>query len=106
MVAAMIMGAAIRPRPRVVKAPKAFRDGPIRTRPGISCHKFQIPGLRLRHAPRDDRWSDRRIPRRRNDPVAVAVLFDIAEPGERIVEALYLQLLGNQHVVDPTAGLS
>src|ERR1700733_9014793 len=49
--------------------------------------------------------SDRRIPRRRHHPVAVAVLFEIGEPGERIVEALQLQLLGGHHVVDPAARL-
>src|ERR1700751_3034338 len=54
------------------------------------------------------RWrtaSDHRIPRRRNDPVAVAILHHIAKPGERIVEALPLQLLGDDHVIDAPAGL-
>src|SRR5664279_2574088 len=48
---------------------------------------------------------DRRIPRHRDDPVAVAVLRDIGETGERVVETLQLQLLGDHHVVDPAAGL-
>jgi hypothetical protein len=48
MVAAIIMGAAIRPRPPDVKFYQSFRGAREAGEPGISCHKLQIPGLILR----------------------------------------------------------
>src|SRR5260370_35080964 len=88
MVAALIMGAAIRPRPVFVKVPKAFSS-----EPGTGSCKANASNN-----------SDRRIPRRGYHTVAAAVLFDVGEPRERIVEALQLQLLGGHHVLDPAAG--
>src|ERR1700680_1936567 len=107
MVAASIMGAAIRPQPILVKMQTVIPGGSVSTRPGISRFRVRC-GARHRAAlgadplasPRND-YSDRRIPRRRHHAVAAAVLFDMAKPGERIVEALNLQLLGHHHVVDP-----
>src|SRR5471032_1401917 len=114
------MGAAIRPRPVFVKVPQVIpgwsqRVGALRrpmTGSGPDPESRDSPmcnctsEVRVCGAPRNDTFvSDRRIPRCGNDPVTVAVLFDIAEPGERIVEALHLQLLCNHHVVDPAAGL-
>src|SRR5260370_8140122 len=89
MVAALIMGAAIRPRPVGVEVRKGFASE---------------LGSDLRKANASTN-SDGRIPRRRYHPVAAAVLFDVGEPRERIVEGLQLQLLGGHHVVDPAAGL-
>src|SRR5216684_8965242 len=125
MVATLIMGGAIRPRPVFVKMVEAgsselnrrhsgaptelgfsrvrqyccpSRQQPTWMRePGISrfrvrrgaCHRAgQRPDPLA--SPRNDE-SNRRIPRRRNHPVTAAVLFDIAEARERIVEALHLQ---------------
>jgi hypothetical protein len=51
MVAAIIMGAAIRPRPPDVKFYQSFRGAREAGEPGISCHKLQIPGLVLRTIP-------------------------------------------------------
>src|ERR1700756_5801960 len=45
-----------------------------------------------------------RIPRRRNAAVARAVLLDMGEPREGIMEALHQELVGDQHVVDLAAG--
>jgi hypothetical protein len=49
MVAAIIMGAAIRPRPPDVKFYQSFRGAREAGEPGISC--IQIPGLVLRTIP-------------------------------------------------------
>src|ERR1700758_4764441 len=88
MVAALIMGAAIRPRVIFVK----LCDG----------HSGCAPC----GAPRNDvPVSDHRIPRRGHHAVAGAVLLDMAEARERIMEALHRELLGHHHVVDPAAGL-
>jgi hypothetical protein len=51
MVEAIVMGAAIRPRPPDVKFYQSFRGAREVGEPGISCHKLQIPGLVLRTIP-------------------------------------------------------
>src|SRR5207253_10243704 len=47
--------------------------------------------------------SDRGAPDRRDDPIAVAVLFHMGEAREGIVEALDAHLVRHQHVVDAAA---
>src|SRR6266571_2198264 len=49
--------------------------------------------------------SKHRIPRRRNDAIAGTILLQMTEAGERIVEALDRQFLGDDHVVDLAPGL-
>jgi hypothetical protein len=51
MVAAKVMGAAIRPRPPDVKVFPSFRGVREASEPGILCHKLEIPGSMLRIAP-------------------------------------------------------
>src|ERR1700759_568684 len=76
---------------------------PIRARPVFVKQFAVIPGSRGAEVERR-RALDHGIPRRRNQPVAGAVLFDMAEPRERIMKALHRELLGNHHVVNPAPG--
>src|SRR6185295_10359863 len=100
MVAAKVIGAAIGPRRLFVKVYRSFLGGPnSRTR------NLEIPGRVLRTSPECHPGSDHRIPRRRDYPITAAVLFDVAEPRERVVEALHLELVRHQHVVGLAAGL-
>src|SRR5438477_9064488 len=87
MVAALIMGAAIRPRGSTVK-PK-YKGRP---QPGGPCPDSRKP-------------SDHRAPRRRHQPIAIPSLLDIPVSREWIVEALDTHFVGDQHVVDLAAGL-
>src|SRR5678816_2419584 len=49
--------------------------------------------------------SDRRIPERGDQPVAVSVLLDVADRGEGEVEANHRCLLRRRHVVELVPGL-
>src|SRR5436305_9067280 len=71
MVAVLIMGAAIRPRPSPVK--------------GFGRYASTIK-------------LDRRIPRRRHHAIAIAVFDDVAEPRERVMKTLHLQFFRHHHV--------
>src|SRR5437899_8220182 len=90
MVTALIMAAAIGPRAVFVKVGPSFR---------VRCDRPAL-GADPLASPRNAEINlDCRIPRRRCHPVTAAVLFDVGEAWERIVEALQLQLLGGPHVV-------
>src|SRR5436190_2497763 len=89
LVEALIMGGAIRPLGSTVKPKPSNRN----TKTAQWAAFAQILGSVLNHG----------IPRRGDHTVSRAVLFDIAEARERVVEALHHQLVRHQHVVNLAA---
>src|SRR5215469_11636273 len=105
---------------RSVDHGRAYKATPLRRQATgvIACPRETPPGRISRQNLRSFRvrtliahgseWrhvSNRRIPRRRNDAVAVTVLFEMSKPRERIMECLDLQFLSHHHVVNAPAGL-